>query len=374
MKVREGPNANYKKLLLEKLSEDAVQAAAAGQLQLLHDILHGYELRDSLFSWVDKLPFKSVKSKVMPKGLYIYGGVGRGKSMLMDLFFDGVFVKAKKRVHFHEFMQEVHELIHEWRQCNKGAKNGEPIIPVAAQLAQKSALLCFDEFEVRDIADAMIISRLFTAMFDLGVVVVATSNRHPDELYKDGLQRDLFLPFIKLVKTKLDILHLKDGPDYRLDRLKELKAYIEPAGSGADILLKQIYNELTDGNLGSQETVEVKGRKINVPIASGSVACFGFDDLCSLPLGAGDYLSIAKRFRSIIISDIPTMSDDNRDAARRFMVLIDALYENKIHVVLSAAASPYGLYDGGDWGFEFDRTVSRLLEMQSTDYIESARR
>ena len=374
MKLGEGPSAGYRDLVLKgQLVEDHVQLNAVNQLERLHNLLRGYELSVASGSWIKKLLFKSTDSRETPKGLYVYGGVGRGKSMLMDLFFDGVAVKNKRRVHFHEFMQEAHELIHIWRQNNRNEQQAEPISPVAAKIAKNTALLCFDEFEVRDIADAMIVSRLFTALLELGVVVVATSNRHPDELYKDGLQRDLFLPFIKLVKAKMDILHLQDGKDYRLDRIKAIKTYIQPADHKAMLLLEQIYHDLTDGNLGQQGVIEFKGRQINVPRVSGAVAFFGFGDLCSIPLGAGDYLLLAKRFRSIIISDVPVMTSQNQDLARRFMVLIDALYESKAHLVMSAAADPTNLYKGSDWGFEFDRTISRLLEMQSVDYIESSR-
>ena len=374
MKLGEGPSAGYRDLVLKgQLVEDHVQLNAVNELERLHNLLRGYELSVVSGSWIKKLLFKSTDSRETPKGLYVYGGVGRGKSMLMDLFFDGVAVKNKRRVHFHEFMQEAHELIHIWRQNNRNEQQAEPISPVAAKIAKNTALLCFDEFEVRDIADAMIVSRLFTALLELGVVVVATSNRHPDELYKDGLQRDLFLPFIKLVKAKMDILHLQDGKDYRLDRIKAIQTYIQPADHKATLLLEQIYHDLTDGNLGQQGVIEFKGRQINVPRVSGAVAFFGFGDLCSIPLGAGDYLLLAKRFRSIIISDVPVMTSQNQDLARRFMVLIDALYESKAHLVMSAAADPTNLYKGSDWGFEFDRTISRLLEMQSVDYIESSR-
>lgn len=374
MKLGEGPSAGYRDLVLKgQLVEDNVQLNAVNELERLHNLLRGYELSVVSGSWIKKLLFKSTDSRETPKGLYVYGGVGRGKSMLMDLFFDGVAVKNKRRVHFHEFMQEAHELIHIWRQNNRNEQQAEPISPVAAKIAKNTALLCFDEFEVRDIADAMIVSRLFTALLELGVVVVATSNRHPDELYKDGLQRDLFLPFIKLVKAKMDILHLQDGKDYRLDRIKAIKTYIQPADHKAMLLLEQIYHDLTDGNLGQQGVIEFKGRQINVPRVSGAVAFFSFGDLCSIPLGAGDYLLLAKRFRSIIISDVPVMTSQNQDLARRFMVLIDALYESKAHLVMSAAADPTNLYKGSDWGFEFDRTISRLLEMQSVDYIESSR-
>ena len=374
MKLDEGPSARYRDLVLKgQLVEDHVQLTAVNELERLHNLLRGYELSVVSGSWIKKLLFKSIDSRETPQGLYVYGGVGRGKSMLMDLFFNGVAVKNKRRIHFHEFMQEAHELIHVWRQKNRNVQQAEPIGPVAAKIAKNTALLCFDEFEVRDIADAMIVSRLFTALLELGVVVVATSNRHPDELYKDGLQRDLFLPFIKLIKAKMDILHLQEGKDYRLDRIRALQTYIQPADHKATLLLEQIYHDLTDGNLGKQEVIEFKGRQINVPRVSGAVAFFSFGDLCSIPLGAGDYLLLAKRFRSIIISDVPVMTSQNQDLARRFMVLIDALYESKAHVVMSAAADPTNLYEGSDWGFKFDRTISRLLEMQSVDYIESSR-
>ena len=374
MKLNEGPSAGYRDLVIKgQLIEDHFQLIAVNELERLHDLLEGYEISYASGSWIKKLLFKSNAARAIPQGLYVYGGVGRGKSMLMDLFFDGVAVKNKRRVHFHEFMQEVHELIHIWRQNNRNKRQAEPIGPVAAKIAKNTALLCFDEFEVRDIADAMIVSRLFTALLELGVVVVATSNRHPDELYKDGLQRDLFLPFIKLIKAKMGILHLQAGKDYRLDRIKAIKTYIQPADHKSTLLLEQIYHDLTDGNLGKREVIEFKGRKINVPRVSGAVAFFSFGDLCSIPLGAGDYLLIANRFRSIIISDVPIMTSQNQDLARRFMVLIDALYESKAHLVMSAAADPTNLYKGGDWGFEFDRTISRLLEMQSVDYIETSR-
>lgn len=374
MDLGEGPSASYQKLISNgPLIEDRAQVLAAKKLQFLHDQLDGYGLDDFATPWIKKILFRSSKPQKIPKGLYIHGGVGRGKSMLMDLFFGNVGVKRKRRIHFHEFMQEAHELIHIWRQNNKSEKQAEPIRPVAVQLAKKTALICFDEFEVRDIADAMIVSRLFTVLLELGVVVVATSNRHPDELYKNGLQRELFLPFVDLIKTKMNILCLQEGKDYRLDRLKKIDAYVHPAGYEATILLNQTYNDLTDGNLGKPESIEFKGRQINVPRAFGPVAFFGFKDLCSVPLGAGDYLLLAKRFRSIIVSDIPAMTDENKDLARRFMVLIDALYENKTHVIFSAATEPSNLYQGSDWGFEFDRTVSRLLEMQSVEYIEAAR-
>lgn len=374
MASTDGPRSRYQALIAAgEVSPDPAQEIAVAKLQAMHDYLAGYKPASAKVGWTARFGFTKRPPAEPPRGLYIHGAVGRGKSMLMDLFFEGVAVERKRRVHFHEFMQEAHELIHEWRQSNKVSKTAEPIRPTAVRLAEKGWLLCFDEFEVRDIADAMIVSRLFHAMFELGVVVVATSNRHPDELYKDGLQRDLFLPFIVILKKRLDVFRLSDGTDYRLDRLKGMEAYLVPPGPQADVVLARIFEDLTDGRPGKAERIEFRGRKIKVPRASGAIARFGFADLCESPLGPGDFLAIAKRYRSVIISDVPVMSNANRDAARRFMTAIDAFYDNHIHVIFSAAAAPEALYSGDDWGFEFDRTVSRLMEMQSADYIETAR-
>jgi cell division protein ZapE len=370
----DGPIARYEALLVSgDVNPDPAQRAAMEKLQAMHERLDGYRPASLNSGWAGRFSFGRRSPAEAPRGLYIHGAVGRGKSMLMDLFFDGVAVERKRRVHFHEFMQEAHELIHEWRQSNKVSKTAEPIRPTAARLADKNWLLCFDEFEVRDIADAMIVSRLFHAMFELGVVVVATSNRHPDDLYKDGLQRDLFLPFIAILQKRLEVLHLEDGRDYRLDRLKGMTVYHMPTGPEADRALDLAFQDLTDGRVGKQERLEFRGREIVVPKADGAVARFGFSDLCETPLGPGDFLEIARRFRSIIISGVPVMSGERRDAARRFVTMIDTFYDNHIHLMLSADAPPQGLYDGDDWGFEFDRTISRLMEIQSADYIEAAR-
>ncbi len=374
MKIGEGPWAGYNSLVSSGiLARDTGQELAVDKLQILHRKLAGYNLESPLFSWRSVFSFRSKTKESWPKGLYIFGSVGRGKSMLMDLFFDGVNVKRKRRIHFHKFMQEAHEAIHCWRDKNKNGKGGEPIGPTAKLLAEKNALLCFDEFEVRDIADAMIVARLFTAMMELGVVVVATSNRHPNDLYKDGLQRDRFTPFIDLIKDRMEVLQLTDGLDYRLDKLKEMEAYIYPCNPNTYRTLDKIFSELTDGHSSSSESFEFKGREIFIPKACDGVAMFSFDDLCRKPLAAADFLAIADRYRSIIISDVPVLEDSQRDIARRFMVLVDALYDAKRHVVFSAAAQPTELYSGHDWSFEFDRTVSRLMEMQSIEYIKEAR-
>jgi cell division protein ZapE len=374
MTTRDGPLDRYETLLAsEEVNEDPAQRHAIEKLQAMHERLDGYRPASLNAGWAGRFGFGGRPPAEAPLGLYIHGAVGRGKSMLMDLFFDCVAVERKRRVHFHEFMQEAHELIHEWRQSNKVSKTTEPIRPTAARLADKNWLLCFDEFEVRDIADAMIVSRLFHAMFELGVVVVATSNRHPNDLYKDGLQRDLFLPFIAILQKRLEVLHLADGRDYRLDKLKGMSVYHTPNGTEADRALDVAFENLTDGRRGKPERLAFRGREILVPKADGAVARFGFADLCESPLGPGDFLEIARRYRSIIISNVPIMSSEKRDSARRFMTMIDTFYDNHIHLMLSAAAPPQGLYSGEDWGFEFDRTVSRLMEIQSADYIETAR-
>ncbi|MBM84931.1 MAG: cell division protein ZapE [Rhodospirillaceae bacterium] len=370
----DGPRVHYRELIESgTMTPDPAQSAVVEELQIMHEVLAGYHPGPSVVGWRARLGLQKKSHKDTPRGLYIHGTVGRGKSMLMDLFFEDVSVERKRRVHFHEFMQEAHELIHQWRKANQENKSAEPIGPTAAKLANRNWLLCFDEFEVRDIADAMIVSRLFHAMFDLGVVVVATSNRHPDDLYKDGLQRDRFLPFIEILKDRMRVLHLTDGKDYRLDRLKGMAVYHVPADARAEEELAMTFVDLTDGGAGKPVAIEFRGRRIQVPKAYGRVAWFGFADLCETPLGPGDFLVIARHFHSILVSGVPLMSDVRRDAARRFMNLIDTLYDNHIHLILSADAHPDILYEGEDWKFEFERTTSRLIEMQSADYIESAR-
>ena len=304
-------------------------------------------------------------------GLYLWGGVGRGKSMLMDLFFETAAIAPKRRVHFHAFMQETHERIFDWRQKEKAGKvkGSDPIPPIAEMVAREASLLCFDEFQVHDIADASILGRLFAQLFELGVVVVATSNRAPDGLYEGGLNRHRFLPFIDLVKTKMDVLHLDSATDYRLDRIRGLPVYHTPLGASADAALDDAFEKLTDAVHGEPMTLSLKGRAVEVPEAMHGVARFSFSDLCARPLGAADYLKIAQSFHTVIIRDVPVLGAEKRNEAKRFVTLIDALYEAKTKLILSAEAPPSSLYEKGDGAFEFERTVSRLMEMQSADYI-----
>jgi cell division protein ZapE len=290
--------------------------------------------------------------------------------MLMDLFFRSVPSLRKRRVHFHAFMLEVHDRIERERR----AQTDRPIAKVASDLAAEAALLCFDEFQVEDIADAMILERLFRTLFDAGAVVVATSNRAPDELYEHGLQRERFLPFIALLKQKLFVLELDSGRDYRLARLHGKPVYHHPLDEVAHDALEHAFAELTDGAPGAGATLTVKGRPLVVQRAARGVAWFAFADLCANPLGAADYLAIAERFAAVIVEGIPRLPPQQRNEARRFNVLIDTLYEARTLLIASAEAPPEEIYTAGDGTFEFRRTVSRLIEMQSEGYIANRQR
>ena len=290
--------------------------------------------------------------------------------MLMDLFFQAAPVALKRRVHFHAFMLEVHDSLHRRRQS--GEADGDPIPPLAEEIAASAWLLCFDEFQVSNIADAMLLGRLFESLFDLGVVVVSTSNLAPGELYAGGLQRDRFLPFIDLLKERMDILELDGTLDYRLKRLKDLSVYHHPLGAAATTALDRAFERLTDGAPATAATMVVQGRRLRIPRAANGVARASYAELCEQPLGAADYLEIARHFHTVIIDDVPKMSADQRNEARRFMILIDALYEHKVKLLMSAASTPKRLYEAGDGAVEFKRTASRLIEMQSLDYLAKA--
>lgn len=306
-----------------------------------------------------------------PRGCYLYGGVGRGKSMVMDIFFASVETTHKRRVHFHAFMLEVHDFLHARRTARaKGEDSGidDDLIACADHIASQSWLLCFDEFQVKDVADAMILGRLFTALFERGVVIVITSNIAPERLYEDGLQRDRFLPFIELLRGKLDLLHFTGDTDYRLGRLRDMKVYFWPHDADAMQALDAIFRTVADGLPGEPCDITVKGRVIHVPRAVREVAQFTFAELCEEPKSALDYLELVRRYRVFIVSGVPVLNDDKKDAVTRFVTLIDMLYDHHALIALSAAALPDALYRGQDMAGVFGRTISRLAEMQSRKY------
>jgi cell division protein ZapE len=353
------------------IDRDAAQEAIVQRLDALNEALEGYQpaRKTAALGWL----FGSKPENDAPKGLYIWGGVGRGKSMLMDMFFDRANVAKKRRVHFHAFMAEVHGEIFQWRQAlKKGWVKGEdPIEPVAEEIARSAWLLCFDEFTVTDIADAMILGRLFKALFARGVVVVATSNVEPSDLYKEGLNRALFLPSIALIEEKMDVLKLDSRTDFRMEKMAGSATFYVPADAAAHTALTKAFRMLTGADAGNPTTVKVLGRLIDVPQSRGNVARFTFADLCEAPLGAQDYLAIARRYHTVLIDDIPIIKASQVNEAKRFIILIDAFYEAHIKLFASAAAAPAELFVGTDGreAFEFARTVSRLVEMQSSEYM-----
>jgi len=355
-----------------RIERDDAQLAVVDKLAQLETRIAEHRLarKSSSLGWL----FGSRETKqTRIKGLYVYGEVGRGKTMLMDLFFEASPVVRKRRAHFHEFMIDVHERVHAFRQKMKlGEHAGEdPIVRTAIELASEAWLLCFDEFHVTDIADAMILGRLFAQLFARGVVVVATSNVVPDDLYKDGLNRALFVPFIHMLEEHMEVARLDARTDFRLEKLAGLPVWYTPATAVADAALGEAWRRLAGGHDGEPEELALKGRSVHVPRAAMGVARFGFHDLCEQPLAAADYLRIAREYHTIILDHIPLMSFETRNAAKRFIILIDTLYDMNVKLIASAAAEPDALYRGNESfeAQEFKRTASRLTEMRSEAYL-----
>ena len=365
--MSDNPLAAYRALVRDgTLERDPAQELTAEKLNLLHRRLKTYrppEPGDG--GLLSRLGFGPGAPAAAPQGLYLVGGVGRGKSMIMDLFFDTAPLLRKRRVHFHAFMIEVHERLNAIR----GLGGDDPIPPVARGFAKEAWLLCFDEFQVNDPVDALILDRLFSTLFERGVVVVATSNVAPRDLYKGGLNRDRFLPFLELIEERLDVMELDAGIDYRRGRLESMEVYFTPLGEAAAAALDAAYLKLTGNDPGEPGEIVLRGRSIPVPTAAAGVARFAFADLCETPLGAADYIAIAELYHTLVLSDVPRLTPEMRNEATRFVTLIDALYEHKVNLLCAADGAPDELYPAGDGSFAFARTVSRLHEMQSVDYM-----
>ncbi len=353
----------YQELLRTgEIEPDPAQAAVVAELDRLAVALAGWKPpRRGLFSRFAR------EQGVRPKGLYLHGGVGRGKTMLMDIFYAAVEFRPKRRSHFHAFMAEAHERIAVARKT----VDGDPIPIVALEMAGDPGLLCFDELHVTDIADAMILGRFFKVVFERGVVIVSTSNAHPSELYRNGLNRQLFLPFIDLIEDNLDVHEVQSAKDFRLDKLSGHPLFFTPADASARAELDRHWLRLAGPGARGGVDLEIKGRKLHVPQASTAmgVARFRFEELCDRPLGSGDYLGLAQTFHTILIDGIPKLDPSRRDVARRFINLIDTLYDNRICLIASAEAEPDDLYTRGDGSDLFQRTASRLMEMRSEGYL-----
>jgi cell division protein ZapE len=366
-----GPLPAYQAMLANgSLTADPAQAAAVARLQDLWDRLRGYDPKPappSESGFFSRFRHRRHSEEYVPTGLYLVGEVGGGKSMLIDLFFATADVARKQRVHFHRFIQNVHSRIHAWKQAHPDTS--DPIPPLADQIAADSALLCFDEFQVNDIADAMILGRLFNALFERGVVVVTTSNTAPDDLFKGQPGRDAFLPFIALIKQRLELLFMNSGRDYRRERMRGLRTWQVPADEISRQALDEAFSRLTAGSAVKPVTLTVMGRDLVVRLAADGVARFDFDRLCNTALGAGDYLAIATNFHTLVLDGIPRLSPDNYDQARRFIVLVDTLYDQHVKLIASADAPPDQLYQRGENAKMFERTASRLDEMQSDDWL-----
>jgi cell division protein ZapE len=373
-----GPLPAYRaKLRTGELMTDPFQALAAERLQALWVRLRNYAPHASVSdsSFFGRLLGRKRPDDIpedYPHGIYLVGDVGRGKSMLMDLFFATAEVTHKRRIHFHAFMQEAHARIHAWRrQPHRLADphSDDPIPPLADEIAAEASLLCFDEFQINDIADAMILGRLFKALFARGVVVVATSNTVPDDLFAGQPGRDAFMPFIELLKQYLDVIVMQGNRDWRRQRLRTMPTWHVPADESARRALDAAFAELTERDPPRPERLSVMGHTLDVPVAAHGVARFSFDALCNRALGPGDYLALATHYQALVLDGVPRLSPENYDQARRFITLIDALYEHRVKLVASAEAMPDELYAQGEGARAFQRTASRLIEMQSREYL-----
>ena len=318
------------------------------------------KLSNNLKKLQNKSIFKFLRNRHNQKGIYIYGGVGRGKSMIMDIFFENIQLTSKRRLHFHDFMKEVHSEIYSIGQDNK---NIDPIEIFSKQFIEKTSLLCFDEMEIRDIADAMIIYRLFKSLFSKGLVLVTTSNQPPENLYKNGLHRDRFLPFIDLINFNMEVSQIKEGKDWRKSLLIGKKTWLNPINSSNKNIANKIFSQLTKGFYVKEEEIIVSGRKIRIPNSAGGIAAFDFKDLCEKPLAASDYVELADKFKGFLINNIPSLGKNQNNESRRFIWLIDALYDRKCFLIATSEVDIKKLYTGTEWKFEFSRTISRLLEM-----------
>jgi len=355
------------------IAADPAQELAAEKLQDLWRRTRGYDPKTEppdtggfLSRFLRRKPVDEAPEGA-PPGLYLVGEVGRGKSMLMDLFFAAADVPRKKRLHFHQFMQQAHRRIHAWKKQH--GDTADPIPPLADSIVAEAALLCFDEFQVHDIADAMILGRLFEALFARGVVVVATSNTAPDDLFRGKPGRDAFLPFIQLIKKRIEVLVLESARDYRRERIRGLPTWHVPPDGRAERALDAAFAELTGDTPAGPTKLTLLGRAVEVPQAARGVARFDFDGICGRPLGPADYLAVATHFHTVVLDGIPRLGPENFDKARRFITLIDALYEHRVKLVASAEDHPDRLYERGENAAMFERTASRLVEMQSQDYL-----
>lgn len=355
-----------------ELQPDPVQMAVARRLDHILSALKESRpaAKTSALGWL----FAARRKRLEPiHGLYVHGSVGRGKTMLMDMFFELAPVSRKRRAHFHEFMADVHNRIHAHRQKLKNGetRQADPVPPVAEELLGEAELLCFDEFTVTDIADAMILSRLFSVLFARGCVLVATSNVAPDDLYRDGLNRGLFLPFVEILKKNADVVTLDSPVDYRMEKLDSLPVYHAPLTTQADAAMDAAWKAAIAGHREAPAELQLKGRRIKIPRAAGHAARFSFADLCEHPLGASDYLLIANHYNTVFVDHVPILTPEKRNATKRFITLVDTFYDHTNRLFISADAMPENLMTEkkGVEGFEFDRTVSRLFEMRSQDYL-----